>query len=182
VILKSRTLSRTSDTTETRSKNPKLKSSLTFAYKWLFLSQELWVVLFVDVHVIVGEHCLTFQVFFSISIQKDANNQGTCKVRNEIKTKRNRTKRNRTERNEAKRNRVKCSIYFDQRQSSFTPKVRTIFTLKIIVSIFVKLFLILVLHLRQLNPLSLHTTFFFLWSKYIEHFTRFRFVSFRSVR
>jgi hypothetical protein len=68
------------------------------------------------------------------------------------------------------------------RQSSFTPKVRTIFTLKIIVSIFVKLFLILVLHLRQLNPLSLHTTFFFLWSKYIEHFSRFRFVSFRSVR
>jgi hypothetical protein len=39
-------------------------------------------------------------------------------------------------------------------QSSFTRKVRTIFTLKmlkkkIIVSIFVKLFLILVLHLRQ---------------------------------
>jgi hypothetical protein len=32
------------------------------------------------------------------------------------------------------------------RQSSFTRKVRTIFTLKIIVSIFVKLFLILVLH------------------------------------
>ena len=34
-------------------------------------------------------------------------------------------------------------------QGSFTCKVRTIFTLKIIVSIFVKLFLILVLHLRQ---------------------------------
>ena len=35
------------------------------------------------------------------------------------------------------------------RQDSFTRKVRTIFTLKVIVSIFVKLFLILVLHLRQ---------------------------------
>ena len=35
------------------------------------------------------------------------------------------------------------------RQSNFARKVRTIFTLKIIVSIFVKLFLILVLHLRQ---------------------------------
>ena len=35
------------------------------------------------------------------------------------------------------------------RQGSFTRKVRIIFTLKIIVSIFVKLFLILVLHLRQ---------------------------------
>jgi hypothetical protein len=34
-------------------------------------------------------------------------------------------------------------------QGSFTRKVRTIFTLKITVSIFVKLFLILVLHLRQ---------------------------------
>ena len=34
-------------------------------------------------------------------------------------------------------------------QGSFTRKVRTIFTLKIIVSIFVKLFLVLVLHLRQ---------------------------------
>ena len=34
-------------------------------------------------------------------------------------------------------------------QGSFTCKVRTIFILKIIVSIFVKLFLILVLHLRQ---------------------------------
>jgi hypothetical protein len=34
-------------------------------------------------------------------------------------------------------------------QGSFTRKVRTIFTFKIIVSIFVKLFLILVLHLRQ---------------------------------
>jgi hypothetical protein len=34
-------------------------------------------------------------------------------------------------------------------QGSFTRKVRTIFTLKIIVSIFVNLFLILVLHLRQ---------------------------------
>jgi hypothetical protein len=34
-------------------------------------------------------------------------------------------------------------------QGSFTRKVSTIFTLKIIVSIFVKLFLILVLHLRQ---------------------------------
>jgi hypothetical protein len=31
--------------------------------KWLFLSEELWVVLFVDVHVIVGEHCLTFFSF-----------------------------------------------------------------------------------------------------------------------
>ena len=35
------------------------------------------------------------------------------------------------------------------RQGSFTRKIRTIFTLKIIVSIFVKLFLLLVLHLRQ---------------------------------
>jgi hypothetical protein len=35
------------------------------------------------------------------------------------------------------------------RQGGFTRKVRTVFTLKIIVSIFVKLFLILVLHLRQ---------------------------------
>jgi hypothetical protein len=35
------------------------------------------------------------------------------------------------------------------RQGSFTRKVRAIFTLNIIVSIFVKLFLILVLHLRQ---------------------------------
>ena len=34
-------------------------------------------------------------------------------------------------------------------QGSFTRKVRAIFTLKIIVSMFVKLFLILVLHLRQ---------------------------------
>ena len=34
-------------------------------------------------------------------------------------------------------------------QGSFTRKVRTIFTLKIIVSFFVKLFLILVLHLQQ---------------------------------
>ena len=34
-------------------------------------------------------------------------------------------------------------------QGRITRKVRTIFTLKIIVSIFVKLFLILVLHLRQ---------------------------------
>ena len=34
-------------------------------------------------------------------------------------------------------------------QDSFTRKARTIFTLKIIVSIFLKLFLILVLHLRQ---------------------------------
>ena len=34
-------------------------------------------------------------------------------------------------------------------QGSFTRKVRTIFTLKIIVRIFVKIFLILVLHLRQ---------------------------------
>ena len=34
-------------------------------------------------------------------------------------------------------------------QGSFTRKVRTIFTIKIIVSVFVKLFLILVLHLRQ---------------------------------
>jgi hypothetical protein len=30
---------------------------------WLFLSEELWVVLFVDVHVIVGEHYLTFFSF-----------------------------------------------------------------------------------------------------------------------
>ena len=36
------------------------------------------------------------------------------------------------------------------RQGSFTRKVRTIFTLKIIVSIFVKLFLILVLHLTTI--------------------------------
>jgi hypothetical protein len=35
------------------------------------------------------------------------------------------------------------------RQGSFTRKVRTIFPLKIIVSIFVKIFLILDLHLRQ---------------------------------
>ena len=35
------------------------------------------------------------------------------------------------------------------RQGSFTHNVRTIFTLKIIVTIFFKLFLILVLHLRQ---------------------------------
>ena len=35
------------------------------------------------------------------------------------------------------------------RQGSFTRKVRTVLTLKIIASIFVKLFLILVLHLRQ---------------------------------
>ena len=34
-----------------------------WSYKWLFLSEELWVVLFVDVHVIVGEHCLTFFSF-----------------------------------------------------------------------------------------------------------------------
>ena len=34
-------------------------------------------------------------------------------------------------------------------QGSFTRKIRKIFTLKIIVSIFVKLFMILVLHLRQ---------------------------------
>jgi hypothetical protein len=40
------------------------------------------------------------------------------------------------------------------RQSSFTRKVRTIFTLKIIVSIFVKLFLILVLHFKKDNSLS----------------------------
>ena len=33
----------------------------------------------------------------------------------------------------------------------------------------------------ELNPLSLHTTFFFLWSKYIENFIRFRFVWFRFV-
>jgi hypothetical protein len=39
-------------------------------------------------------------------------------------------------------------------QSSFTRKVRTIFTLKIIVSIFVKLFLILVLHFKKDNSLS----------------------------
>jgi hypothetical protein len=36
-------------------------------------------------------------------------------------------------------------------QGSFTRKVRPIFTVKIIVSIFVKLFLILVLHLRMDN-------------------------------
>jgi hypothetical protein len=43
------------------------------------------------------------------------------------------------------------SLFFHLRlrQGSFTRKVRTIFILKIIVSIFVKLFLILVLHLRQ---------------------------------
>jgi len=35
------------------------------------------------------------------------------------------------------------------RLGSFTRKVRTIFILKIIISIFVKLFLILVLHLQQ---------------------------------
>jgi hypothetical protein len=35
------------------------------------------------------------------------------------------------------------------RPGSFTRKVRTVFTLKIIVSIFVELFLILVLQLRQ---------------------------------
>ena len=40
-------------------------------------------------------------------------------------------------------------------QDSFTRKARTIFTLKIIVSIFVKLFLILVLHLRQLVIVSI---------------------------
>ena len=34
-----------------------------WSYKWLFLSEELWVVLFVDVHVIVGEHCLIFFLF-----------------------------------------------------------------------------------------------------------------------
>ena len=34
-----------------------------WSYKWLFLSEELWVVLFVDVHVIVGEHCLTCSLF-----------------------------------------------------------------------------------------------------------------------
>ena len=158
------------------SKNPKLKSSLTFAYKWLFLSQELWVVLFVDVHVIVGEHCLTFQVFFSISIQKDANNQGTCKVRNEIKTKRNRTKRNRTERNETKRNRVKCSIYFDQRKKnvvwrlrgfncrkcktkikkSFTKILTIILSVKIVLTLGVKL---LCRHFlsRVVVPATLHT-------------------------
>jgi hypothetical protein len=36
----------------------------------------------------------------------------------------------------------------------------------------------------ELNPLSLHTTFFFLWSKYIDNFTQFRsfdFVSFGFV-
>ena len=36
-----------------------------WSYKWLFLSEELWVVLFVDVHMIF---------VFSISIQKDVNN------------------------------------------------------------------------------------------------------------
>jgi hypothetical protein len=40
-------------------------------------------------------------------------------------------------------------VHSDLGQGSFTGKVRTIFTLKIIVSIFVKLFSILVLHLRQ---------------------------------
>jgi hypothetical protein len=34
-----------------------------WSYKWLFLTEELWVVLFVDVHVIVGEHCFTFSSF-----------------------------------------------------------------------------------------------------------------------
>ena len=34
-----------------------------WSYKWLFLSEELWVVLCVDVHVIVGEHSLTFFSF-----------------------------------------------------------------------------------------------------------------------
>ena len=33
----------------------------------------------------------------------------------------------------------------------------------------------------KLNPLSLHTIFFFLWSKYIENLTLFRFVWFRFV-
>ena len=32
-----------------------------WSYKWLFLSKELWVVLFVDVHVIVGEHIFASQ-------------------------------------------------------------------------------------------------------------------------
>jgi len=41
------------------------------------------------------------------------------------------------------------------RQGSFTRKVRTIFTLKIIVSIFVKLLMILVLHLRQFFIVSI---------------------------
>ena len=39
-------------------------------------------------------------------------------------------------------------VHSDLGQGSFTGKVRTIFTLEIIVSIFVKLFSILVLHLR----------------------------------
>jgi len=30
------------------------------SYKWLFLSEELWVGLFVGVHMIIGEHCFTF--------------------------------------------------------------------------------------------------------------------------
>ena len=34
-----------------------------WSYKWLFLSEELWMDLFVDVRVIVGEHCLTFFSF-----------------------------------------------------------------------------------------------------------------------
>ena len=34
---------------------------------------------------------------------------GTCKVRNEIETKRNRTKRNQTKRNETDRNETKCN-------------------------------------------------------------------------
>ena len=49
-------------------------------------------------------------------------------------------------------------------QGSFTRKVRTIFTLKIIVSIFVKLFLILVLHLRQ----------FFIVRIFVKRATEFR--------
>ena len=48
------------------------------------------------------------------------------------------------------------------RQGSFTHNVRTIFTLKIIVSIFVKLFLILVLHLRQFFIVRIFAKFWFL--------------------
>jgi hypothetical protein len=63
-------------------------------------------------------------------------------------------------------------------QGSFTRKVRTIFTLKIIVSIFVKLFLILVLHLRQFfivrifvkraTDLQTREEFTLQWSKKME--------------
>ena len=58
------------------------------------------------------------------------------------------------------------------RQGSFTRKVRTIFTLKIIVSIFVKLFLILVLHLRQ----------FFIVRIFVKRATRLRITTDRSLQ